>query len=116
MAQDTYSHIPIIDISALVSGKEDRHEVAAKIGQACRDCGFFYIVGHGVDEPLQRRMEKVSQEFFVQDLETKLEIAMSRGVEPGEDTSLSVANSHPGSLTSKRGSTLVLSFKMITLL
>ena len=79
MAHDTYSHIPIIDISALVSGKEDRHEVAAKIGQACRDCGFFYIVGHGVEEALQRRMEKVSQEFFAQDLETKLEIAMSRG-------------------------------------
>jgi len=79
MAHDTYSHIPIINISALVSGKEDRHEVAAKIGQACRDCGFFYIVGHGVDELLQRRMEEVSQQFFAQDLETKLEIAMSRG-------------------------------------
>ena len=79
MAQDTYSNIPIINISALVSGSEERHEVAAKIGQACRDWGFFYIIGHGVDEPLQRRMEKVSQQFFAQDLETKLEIAMSRG-------------------------------------
>ena len=79
MAQEPYSNIPIINISALVSGKEDRHEVAAKIGQACRDCGFFYIVGHGVEEALQRRMEKLSQEFFAQDLETKLEIAMSRG-------------------------------------
>jgi isopenicillin N synthase-like dioxygenase len=79
MAQDTHSHIPIIDISQLVSGSEARHEVAARIGQACRDWGFFYIVGHGVDESLQRRMEKVSQEFFAQDLETKLEIAMSRG-------------------------------------
>jgi isopenicillin N synthase-like dioxygenase len=79
MEQDTHSHIPIIDISALVCGSEDRHEVAAKIGQACCDCGFFYIVGHGVDELLQRRIEEVSQEFFAQDLETKLEIAMSRG-------------------------------------
>jgi isopenicillin N synthase-like dioxygenase len=79
MAQDTDSHIPIINISALVSEKEDRHEVAAKIGQACRDCGFFYIVGHGVDESLQQRLEEVSQQFFAQDLETKLEIAMSRG-------------------------------------
>src|SRR5881397_2141850 len=79
MAQDTYSHIPIINISALVCESEDRHEVAAKIGQACRDWGFFYIIGHGVDEPLQRRMEKVSQQFIAQDLETKLEIAMSRG-------------------------------------
>jgi isopenicillin N synthase-like dioxygenase len=79
MARDAYSHIPIINISALVNGTNDRREVAARIGQACRDWGFFYIIGHGVDEPLQRRMEKVSQEFFAQDLETKLEIAMSRG-------------------------------------
>ena len=71
MAQDTYSNIPIINISALVSGSEERHEVAAKIGQACRDWGFFYIVGHGVEEALQRRMEKVSQQFFAQDLENK---------------------------------------------
>ena len=73
------THIPIIDISALVSGTQDSREVATRIGQACRDCGFFYIVGHGVDERLQRRLEEVSQEFFAQDVETKLEIAMSRG-------------------------------------
>jgi isopenicillin N synthase-like dioxygenase len=79
MAQATHSHIPIIDIGALVCGTEKRHEVAAKIGQACRDCGFFYIVGHGVDELLQQRLEEVSQQFFAQDLETKLDIAMSRG-------------------------------------
>jgi isopenicillin N synthase-like dioxygenase len=78
-AQDNYSHIPVIDISALVCGTEDRHEVAAKIGQACRASGFFYIVGHGVDEHLQLRLEEVSQHFFAQDLETKLEISMSRG-------------------------------------
>jgi isopenicillin N synthase-like dioxygenase len=79
MAQETHSTIPIIDIGALLCGGEDRHEAAAKIGQACRECGFFYIVGHGVNEPLQRRLEEVSQKFFAQDLETKLEIAMSRG-------------------------------------
>jgi isopenicillin N synthase-like dioxygenase len=62
-----------------VSGNEDRDEVAGRIGQACRDWGFFYIVGHGVDENLQRRLEEVSRQFFAQDLETKLEIKMSLG-------------------------------------
>ena len=78
-AQESHSHIPIINISALISGAEDRQDVAASIGQACRDYGFFYVVGHGVDEHLQRRLEEVSQRFFAQDLETKLQIGMSRG-------------------------------------
>lgn len=71
--------IPVIDIGALLSDAEDHREVAARIGQACRDCGFFYIVNHGVDEHLQRRLEEVSRQFFAQDLERKLEIRMSRG-------------------------------------
>jgi len=79
MTQDSQLDIPVIDISALVSGEKDRDEVADRIGQACRDWGFFYIVGHGVDEHLQRRLEEVSQQFFAQDLETKLEIKMSLG-------------------------------------
>ena len=79
MSQANQLQIPVIDVSALVSGKEDRDEVAGRIGQACRDWGFFYIVGHGVDEHLQRRLEEVSRQFFAQDLETKLEIKMSHG-------------------------------------
>jgi isopenicillin N synthase-like dioxygenase len=79
MAQDTSSRIPIIDIAPLVRGSGERHAVAAKMGEACRDFGFFYIVGHGVDENLQQRLEQVSQHFFAQDLKTKLEINMSRG-------------------------------------
>ena len=79
MAHSSHLYIPVIDISALVSGNEDRREVAGRIGQACRDWGFFYIVGHGVDEHLQRRLEEVSRQFFAQDLETKLEIKMSLG-------------------------------------
>ncbi len=74
-----HSDIPVIDIGALVSGTEDRHDVAANIGRACRDFGFFYIVGHGVDEALQRRLEEVSRPFFALDLETKLAIGMARG-------------------------------------
>jgi isopenicillin N synthase-like dioxygenase len=70
--------IPIIDISGLVSGT-DRHDVAAKIGRACRDVGFFYVVGHRVDEALQQRLEEVSRRFFAQDLKAKLEIGMARG-------------------------------------
>jgi isopenicillin N synthase-like dioxygenase len=79
MTQDNSSNIPVINISALIEGTPGRHQVAAEIRRACRQCGFFYIVGHGVDESLQRRLEAISRRFFAQDLETKREINMSRG-------------------------------------
>ncbi|MEW6735548.1 MAG: 2-oxoglutarate and iron-dependent oxygenase domain-containing protein [Acidobacteriota bacterium] len=79
ITEESYSHIPIIDISALIDETDDRYEVATKIGQACRECGFFYIVGHGVDEDLQERLEEISRDFFSQDLATKQQISMSRG-------------------------------------
>lgn len=76
---DATATIPILDIRALVAGADDRGVVAAQIGEACRSSGFFYVVGHGVDEGLQRRLEVLSQRFFALDEATKLEIRMARG-------------------------------------
>jgi hypothetical protein len=73
------SELPVIDVFPLVTGSRDRSRVSSEIASACRDSGFFYIVGHGVDERLQRRLEDASRRFFAQDLETKMEIAMVRG-------------------------------------
>ena len=73
------SQIPIIDIGPLIRETDDRRVVADEIGRACRDCGFFYIVNHGVDEELQQRLDQFSQQFFAQDVETKMEIRMARG-------------------------------------
>jgi len=66
-------------VAPLVAGIGDRASVAARIGQACRNTGFFYVVGHGIDEGLQRRLEEWSRRFFAQDLQTKMDIAMERG-------------------------------------
>jgi len=73
------SRLPVIDVGPLVTASGDRVEVAGQIGRACRDSGFFYIVGHGIDEDLQLRLEQLSREFFSQDLETKLAIRMETG-------------------------------------
>jgi isopenicillin N synthase-like dioxygenase len=73
------SRLPIIDIHPLTLGAEGRSAVAAQLGQACREYGFFYIVGHGVHEGLQQRLEQLSRQFFAQDLQTKLEIPMALG-------------------------------------
>ncbi len=45
-----FSHIPIVDVRELVAGGPGQGEVALRLGQACRESGFFYVVGHGVDE------------------------------------------------------------------
>src|SRR5262249_34073624 len=74
-----FSHIPIIDVSDLVARGAPQRAVAERIGDACRESGFFYIVGHGVGEALQARLRELSREFFAQDLETKLQIRMALG-------------------------------------
>lgn len=71
--------LPIIDIQPLIALTDERHAVAEQIGRACRDKGFFYIVGHDVSDRLATRLEGLSRQFFAQDAETKLEICMAKG-------------------------------------
>lgn len=71
--------LPVIDIQPLVAATDNGPAIAAQIGQACREAGFFYVVGHGVDELLQQQLERLSQQFFAQDVATKMQIAMSKG-------------------------------------
>ena len=71
--------LPVIDIRPLIARTSGRCAVAAQIGQACREHGFFYVLGHGVDEGLQERLLHVSRQFFAQPLERKMEIRMVLG-------------------------------------
>src|SRR3954468_20485249 len=73
------AHIPIIDVSELVARGPSQGAVAQRLGEACRESGFFYVFGHGVDEALQARLRALSQEFFARDLETKMRIRMALG-------------------------------------
>jgi len=82
---DDYSYVPVIDVGPLVDAGPlggavgDRERVAAQIDGACRQSGFFYVVGHGVDAGLQERLQTLSREFFRRPSEEKQRIAMSRG-------------------------------------
>jgi isopenicillin N synthase-like dioxygenase len=71
--------IPIVDVSPLVGRGGDRSAATGAIGRACRDMGFFYAVGHGVDPALERRLVELARRFFAQDLDAKLAIAMEKG-------------------------------------
>jgi isopenicillin N synthase-like dioxygenase len=49
--------LPLIDL-------RDTQGLAQRIDQACRDSGFFYLVGHGVDPALRAAVFDASQRFF----------------------------------------------------
>lgn len=57
--------IPIIDVSALFgTDPAGLGGVAARIGEACRGIGFFYVVGHGVEPSLVEDAFARSHAFF----------------------------------------------------
>ena len=77
MTRSIRLEVPIIDVAPLIADAGDREAVGAAMGRACRENGFFYVIGHGVSEDLNRRLEELSHRFFAQDVETKLEIRMA---------------------------------------
>ncbi len=73
--------IPVIDLSRFIDGDEDlRRAVGAEIDHACREVGFFTIVGHGVDPQVIERLRAAAWRFFGAPLEDRLAVAMP---EPG---------------------------------
>jgi isopenicillin N synthase-like dioxygenase len=79
MAQRDFSHIPIINVRDLIAGRAGKQAVASQLGEACRESGFFYVVGHGVDQALQDRLVEMSRRFFSQDVEAKMRVRMALG-------------------------------------
>jgi isopenicillin N synthase-like dioxygenase len=70
--------VPEIDIGQLLVAGGDHSRLAAAIDEACRECGFFYLVGHGVDPDLQVRLDELAREFFARPEGEKAAIAMAR--------------------------------------
>lgn len=71
--------LPIIDIAPLPGPTGDAEAVGRQIDTACRDLGFFYITGHGIDQGLQARLESLAGQLFDLPEDEKAEIAMHRG-------------------------------------
>src|SRR5438093_1107859 len=51
------SSLAVVDIAPLIAGAGDIERVAQMLRRACRENGFFYVVGHGVSTDLQERLE-----------------------------------------------------------
>jgi isopenicillin N synthase-like dioxygenase len=73
------TEIPVIDIAPFLHGDaRTRAGVAQKIGQACREIGFFYIVNHGVPAELIASVYAQSRRFFSQPDPVKAEIGIEK--------------------------------------
>jgi len=60
-----FSEIPVIDFGPFLNGADEaREEVAARIGAACREAGFFYLKNHGIPDELFDRVYAEARRFF----------------------------------------------------
>ena len=71
--------LPVIDVAPLARGEREEAGVADAIGRACREFGFFYVVGHGIDPDHLLRLEDLARRFFALDVEEKMAIRMALG-------------------------------------
>ena len=56
--------LPVLDLSDLDGGVEAAAEFRIKLRAATHEFGFFYLVGHGVDQDLINELLAVSERFF----------------------------------------------------
>ncbi|MET8956029.1 isopenicillin N synthase family dioxygenase [Streptomyces sp. NPDC004393] len=74
-----FKEVPVIGIGPLVTADPDPEELrltVERIGEACRDVGFFYITDHGISEADSRALFGAAQEFFALPLEEKMRIRL----------------------------------------
>ena len=71
--------IPIIDIGPLLAGDAGAIDgVAAQMHRACTEIGFFFIVGHGMDDGIVARAFDAARQFFALPFEEKMKVRMNR--------------------------------------
>jgi isopenicillin N synthase-like dioxygenase len=76
--------VPVIDLApARRGGLAARRRVAEAIDVACRDIGFFAIVGHGVPAPLVDELRRCAHAFFALPLSEKLAARHPAGMNRG---------------------------------
>lgn len=70
-----FTSIPIIDISGISSESDVKiKKIAQAIGDAARNVGFFYVVGHGVETALFKQVNDLAKSFFSLTMKEKMDI------------------------------------------
>ncbi|KAF8696706.1 hypothetical protein HU200_036332 [Digitaria exilis] len=87
------TEIPVIDLRGLDGGEEERSKAMARLHEACKDWGFFWVENHGVDAALMDEVkrfvyahyeEHLEAKFYASDLAKTLP-ADAAGGEPSDD-------------------------------
>jgi isopenicillin N synthase-like dioxygenase len=68
--------LPVLDLSRFDAGPDQRAAFLRDVRDTARDPGFFYLIGHGIDEDLSREVLALSRRFFALPEQDKLEIGM----------------------------------------
>ena len=77
----SFQSVPVIDISGLRSAdRAERERVAAELGAAAREVGFFYISGTAVSDELFDRLLDATKQLFALPVDEKMKsyIGLSR--------------------------------------
>ncbi|KAL6546072.1 hypothetical protein OROGR_009946 [Orobanche gracilis] len=67
--------VPLIDLSPLESDSGSLDSLAAEIGQACENWGFFQVINHGVPRHSREKVESISRDFFALPKEEKVKVS-----------------------------------------
>ncbi len=75
--------VPVVDLDGFVGGtRAHQRGVADAVDAACRELGFFCVVGHGVDETIIARAHAAALEFFDRPLTDRLGAVKSAPTDP----------------------------------
>jgi isopenicillin N synthase-like dioxygenase len=68
--------VPTLDLRRLDAGAAERESFLRELRAAARDVGFFYLVGHGIEDELVGKVSSLSRRFFALPAADKLAIEM----------------------------------------
>lgn len=71
--------LPIIDLSLVRQGTVGRKQLEKQLDLACREFGFFYLIGHEIDASRIDLLMTLARQFFARDAEEKSRIHISQG-------------------------------------
>lgn len=72
------ANLPILDLSELDAGADRAQAFRDQLREVTHEVGFFYLVGHGIDQSLVDEILGVSRRFFALGEADKLEIENTR--------------------------------------